>query len=316
MSLRIAFQMDPLEELALQTDSTIALAIEAQKRGCQLWHYCPRALFLEDTTPKAVAAPLHVEETTRVHAKLGTTRVVELADMDLVLIRQDPPLDMAYLSTTYILERLPKSTLVLNDPAGIRNAPEKLLPLQFPELIPPTLIAKNKEQILDFLELHKDIILKPLYEFGGRAVVRLQERESNISALIDFFDRLYDTPIIAQKFIPDVFAGDKRLLLVDGELIGGFTRVPQTGDIRSNMMVGGQPQACKITERDTYACGALKGVLQQLGLFFVGIDIVGEYLIEINVTSPTGIRVLNQLERTHVESTIWDGIEEKIARNR
>ncbi len=316
MSLRVAFQMDPLEKLSLAADSTLALAIEAQKRGHQLWHYIPQDLFIEDTTVKAVAAELQVAEEPDVSAQSGEREVLSLADMDLVLIRQDPPLDMAYLSTTYLLELLPNSTLVLNDPAGIRNAPEKLLPLQFQDLIPPTLIAKNKDQIQRFLETHKDIVLKPLYEFGGRAVVRLQEGDANIRALIDFFDNLYDTPIIAQKFIPEVFQGDKRLILVDGELVGGFTRVPQAGDIRSNMAVGGKPQQCEITERDHYACSALRPVLKQLGLFFVGVDMVGEYLTEVNVTSPTGIRALNQLEGTCAESTIWDAIEAKIDSNR
>lgn len=316
MSLRIAFQMDPLEDLSPEKDSSIALAIEAQRRGHQLWHYTPRDLFLEDVMPKAEAARLYVEDSEAAHTTRGTPEIVSLADMDVVMIRQDPPLDMAYLSTTYILERLPASTLVLNDPKGIRDAPEKMLPLQFPDLIPPTLIAKNKQQILGFFEIHKDIVLKPLYEFGGKAVVRLQVGESNINAMIDFFDTLYDTPIIAQKFIPEVFDGDKRLILVDGELIGGFKRVPQSGDIRSNMVVGGQPKACQITDRDKYACSALKPVLQQLGLFFVGVDMVGEYLTEVNVTSPTGIRALNRIEGIRIDSIIWDAIEEKVAHNR
>lgn len=311
MSLKVAIQMDPIGPIDINADSTFRLAEEAQARGHELFYYTPDRLFWEEGRVKAQGWPLTVRRVKGDHFSLGEERVEDLGDWDVVWLRQDPPFDMGYITTTHLLERLMPETLVVNDPFWVRNFPEKLLVLQFPELIPPTLIARDLATIRRFKDHHGDIILKPLYGNGGAGVFRLDPNDRNLSSLHELFTGLSREPLIAQKFLPDVSNGDKRVILVDGEPVGAINRVPQAGETRSNMHVGGRAEKVGLSERDLEICAAIGPTLRDHGQIFVGIDVIGDYLTEINVTSPTGIQELERFDGVNIAEKIWQAIEAK-----
>ncbi|MHC0052419.1 glutathione synthase [Actibacterium sp. D379-3] len=311
MPLKIAIQMDPIGLINIDADSTFRLAEEAQKRGHQLFYYTPDKLFWNDGRVMARGWPLEVRRVKGDHFTLGEEVDVDLADWDVVWLRQDPPFDMGYITTTHLLERIHPRTLVVNDPFWVRNFPEKLLVLRFPDLIPPTLIARDLLTIRQFKDAHGDIILKPLYGNGGAGVFRLDPNDRNLASLHEMFTGLSREPLIAQKFLPDVSNGDKRIILVNGDPVGAINRVPALGETRSNMHVGGRPEKIGLTPRDLEICAAIGPTLRDHGQIFVGIDVIGDYLTEINVTSPTGIQELERFDGTNVAEKIWQVIEAK-----
>ena len=313
MPLKIAFQMDPIGPIDIDADSTFRLAIEAQARGHSLFYYTPDKLYWDNGRVMARGWPLEVRREVGNHFTLGDEQDVDLGDWDVVWLRQDPPFDMGYITTTHLLERIHPQTLVVNDPFWVRNFPEKLLVLQFTDLIPPTMIARDLDTIRRFKDAHGDIILKPLYGNGGAGVFRLDPNDRNLASLHELFTGLSREPLIAQKFLPDVSAGDKRVILVDGEPVGAINRVPQAGETRSNMHVGGRPEKIGLTERDLEICAAIGPTLRDNGQIFVGIDVIGNYLTEINVTSPTGLQELERFDGTNVAEKIWQAIEAKRA---
>ncbi|KAJ55068.1 glutathione synthetase [Actibacterium mucosum KCTC 23349] len=313
MPLKIAFQMDPIGPIDINADSTFRLAIEAQARGHSLFYYTPDKLYWDNGRVMARGWPLEVRREVGNHFTLGDEQDVDLAEYDVVWLRQDPPFDMGYITTTHLLERIHPQTLVVNDPFWVRNFPEKLLVLQFTDLIPPTMIARDLDTIRRFKDAHGDIILKPLYGNGGAGVFRLDPNDRNLASLHELFTGLSREPLIAQKFLPDVSAGDKRVILVDGEPVGAINRVPQAGETRSNMHVGGRPEKIGLTERDLEICAAIGPTLRDNGQIFVGIDVIGNYLTEINVTSPTGLQELERFDGTNVAEKIWQAIEAKRA---
>jgi glutathione synthase len=309
MALRVAIQMDPIERIDIAGDSTFALAMEAQARGHALSYYGPRDLSLRGAKAVARARPLTVRDKKGDHFTLGEPSVLELAALDVVLMRQDPPFDMAYISATHILERIHPRTLVVNDPFQVRNAPEKLFVTQFEDLMPPTLITTDATEIRAFRAAHKDIILKPLYGNGGAGVFRLKPDDENLGALLEVFTQFYREPIVVQRYVPEVRKGDKRIVLVDGVAAGAINRVPAAGEARSNMHVGGKPEAVELTARDKAICAAIGPELKKRGLVFAGIDVIGDYLTEINVTSPTGIVEIRRFGGPNIAGMIWDAIE-------
>lgn len=311
MSLAVAIQMDAIEPIDINADSTFGLAEEAQRRGHRLYHYLVRDLSLKTGRVMAWGRTLEVRREIGNHASMGSLQELDLAQMDVVLMRQDPPFDMAYITATHVLEHIHPKTLVVNDPASVRNAPEKLFVTHFPDLMPPTLITANGDEIKAFREAHGDIIIKPLFGNGGAGVFHIQPGDENLSALIEMFTERSREPIIAQGYLPAVRLGDKRIILVDGEAVGAINRVPAEGEARSNMHVGGTPLKSELTERDREICRAIGPVLKEQGLIFVGIDVIGDYLTEINVTSPTGIQEINRLDGVHVEKLLWDAIERR-----
>lgn len=311
MSLKVAIQMDPIEAIDINADSTFRLAEEAQARGHTLFYYTPDHLYWDGGKVMARGWPLTVRREVGNHFTLGDQQDVDLGDYDVVWLRQDPPFDMGYITTTHLLERLHPQTLVVNDPFWVRNFPEKLLVLQFPELIPPTMIARDLDTIRRFKDAHGDIILKPLYGNGGAGVFRLDPNDRNLSSLHELFTGISREPLIAQKFLPDVSNGDKRVILVDGEPVGAINRVPQAGETRSNMHVGGRPEKVALSERDREICEAIGPVLREHGQIFVGIDVIGDYLTEINVTSPTGIQELERFDGVNIAEKVWQAIEAK-----
>ena len=313
MSLKVALQMDPIESVNIDADSTFRLAEAAQARGHRLWEYAPDNLVWRDGRVLAHARTVEVRRERGNHVTLGERADIDLADMDVVWLRQDPPFDMGYITTTHILEQLPRTTLVANDPFWVRNSPEKLLVLQFPDLIPPTVIARDLATLRSFKHEHGDIILKPLYGNGGAGVFRLDPQDRNLAALWELFATLSREPLIAQKYLPAVSQGDKRVILVDGEPVGAINRVPPEGETRSNMHAGGRPQPAKLTERDREICAAIGPTLRERGQIFVGIDVIGDYLTEINVTSPTGIQELERFDGIDVAGQIWDAVERRLA---
>ena len=314
MALRIAFQMDPIEGVNIQADSTFRLAEEAQARGHQLWVYTPDKLVFDEGRVMARANPLRVQRVQGDHAHLGQAERIDLATMDVVWLRQDPPFDMAYITTTHLLDLIRDTTLVANDPFWVRNHPEKLLVLQFPQLTPPTMIARNLADIRDFKHRHGDVILKPLYGNGGAGVFRLDPNDRNFTALWEVFTGINREPLIAQKYLPAVTAGDKRVILVDGEPVGAINRMPAEGETRSNMHAGGTPVPTGLTERDREICARIGPLLREKGQVFVGIDVIGDWLTEINVTSPTGIVAIDRFNGTDTAALIWEAIEAKAAR--
>ena len=309
MKLKVAIQMDPIEAIDINADSTFRLAEEAQARGHELFYYNPENLSWNDGRVMARGWPLTVQRVAGAHFTLGAEADMDLAGFDVVWLRQDPPFDMGYITTTHLLERVHPKTLVVNDPFWVRNFPEKLLVLQFPELIPPTLIARDLLTIRQFKDLHGDIILKPLYGNGGAGVFRLDPADRNLSSLHELFTSLSREPLIAQKFLPDVSKGDKRIILVDGEPVGAINRVPARGETRSNMHVGGRPEKTGLTERDLEICAAIGPTLREHGQIFVGIDVIGGSLTEINVTSPTGIQELERFDNVNIAEKVWQAIE-------
>jgi glutathione synthase len=314
MRLNVAVQMDPIERINIRGDSTFALLLEAQRRAHALSYYTPDRLALADSKVSAAVRPLVVRDAPGDHFTLGEPRVTDLSTFDVVLLRQDPPFDLAYISTTHMLDRIHPKTLVVNDPAHVRNAPEKVFVTEFPELMPPTLITRDLDAIKAFRAEHGDIVMKPLYGKGGEAVFRLAREDLNFGSLYDLFATMLREPWVVQKFLPAVKDGDKRIILVDGEFAGAVNRVPAPDDLRSNMVRGGVPKATDLTEREREICARLGPALRERGLLFVGIDVIDGFLTEINVTSPTGIRAIKNLGGPDAAALIWDKIEEKRTR--
>jgi glutathione synthase len=311
MSLNVAVQMDPIERINIRGDSTFALLLEAQTRGYALSYYTPDQLAMRDGKVSATVRPLTVRDKAGDHFTLGEPRHTALDGFDVVLLRQDPPFDLAYITSTHMLERIQSKTLVVNDPAHVRNAPEKIFVTEFPDLMPPTLITRDLETIKKFRAEHGDIVMKPLYGKGGEAVFRLAPGDLNFGSLYDLFTVTFREPWVVQKFLPAVKDGDKRIILVDGEFAGAVNRVPAPDDLRSNMVRGGVPKATDLTKRERDICARLGPALRQRGLLFVGIDVIGDYLTEINVTSPTGIRSIKALGGADIAALIWDKIAQK-----
>ncbi|MEO8241380.1 MAG: glutathione synthase [bacterium] len=313
MSLKVALQMDPIGSVNINADSTFRIALEAQIRGHSLFYYTPDKLAFVEGRVTARGYPVELRRELGNHVNFGTEVEVDLAEYDVVWLRQDPPFDMGYITTTHLLDMIHPKTLVVNDPFWVRNCPEKLLVLQFPDLIPPTAIARDLATIKAFKARHGDIILKPLYGNGGAGVFRLDPNDRNLSSLHELFTSMSREPLIVQKFLPDVSKGDKRIILVDGEAVGAINRVPQAGETRSNMHVGGRPEKIGMTVRDLEICAAIGPTLRDKGQVFVGIDVIGDYLTEINVTSPTGIQELERFDGTNAAERLWQVIEAKRA---
>jgi glutathione synthase len=315
MGLNVAIQMDPIEKIDIGGDSTFALALEAQARGHALLYYGPRDLSFRDGLVTARARSLSVRAVKGDHFSLGEISVHDLAKLDVVLMRQDPPFDMAYITATHILERIHPKTLVVNDPSSVRNAPEKLFVTLFKDLMPPTLITSDRLEIASFRKEHKDIIVKPLYGNGGAGVFRVKPDDENLGALLEMFTQFYREPVIVQRYVPEVRKGDKRIILVDGEFAGAINRVPAEGEARSNMHVGGRPEATTLSKREKDICAALGPELRKRGLVFTGIVVIGDYLTEINVTSPTGIQEVKRFGGPDIAKLIWDAIERRVGKS-
>jgi len=313
MSLAVAIQMDPIEVVDIDADSSFALALEAQARGHGLFHYLPQALSFRDGRVVARAQPLTVRREHGNHATLGAAQELDLAAMDVVLMRQDPPFDMAYITATHLLEHIHPATLVVNDPVAVRNAPEKLFVTHFDGPMPPTVITSDREEVLRFRAEHKDIIVKPLFGNGGAGVFHIAPEDENLGALMEMFTELYREPVIVQRYLPEVRAGDKRIILIDGEPAGAINRVPAKGEARSNMHVGGTPLKAELTIRERDICAAIGPTLREQGLIFVGIDVIGDWLTEINVTSPTGIQEIDRFDDANLSAGIWDAIETRLS---
>ncbi len=312
MALRVAVQMDPIERINIASDTTFLLMMAAQRRGHELWVYEPRHLSQDTGRVFARARKVTLREVKGDHVTLGDFEHLDLhADVDVILMRQDPPFDVAYITATYLLEAVHPRTLVVNDPRSVRDAPEKLLATRFEGLQPPTLISADPVALNDFFAKHGDCILKPLHGAAGNGIIKLKAGDRNLDALIELMASISREPVVLQKFIPAVSAGDKRIILVDGEIAGGINRVPEEGAVRSNLRVGGRAEPLVLTDRDREICERLKPVLKERGLMFVGIDVIGDYLTEINVTSPTGAVQLKTFEEIDVGDILWDCIEAK-----
>lgn len=311
VSLKIAIQMDPIADIDINADSTFRIAEEAEARGHSLFYYTPDKLAYQEGRVTARGWPLNVRREVGNHFTLGEYQEIDLASQDVVWLRQDPPFDMGYITSTHILEMIHPKTLVVNDPEWVRNYPEKLLVLQFPDLTPPTTIARDLETLKAFKARHGDIILKPLYGNGGAGVFRLEPDDRNLNSLHELFTSINNEPLIAQVFLPDVAQGDKRVILVDGEPVGAINRVPAKGETRSNMHVGGRPEKVALSDRDREICARIGPLLREKGQIFVGIDVIGGNLTEINVTSPTGIQELERFDGINIAGKIWDAIERR-----
>ena len=311
MALNVAVQMDPIERINVRGDSTFALLLEAQKRGHGISYYTPDKLSLRGEELVAPVQPLTVRDEVGDHFTLGEARREPLQAFDVILLRQDPPFDLAYITSTHFLERIHPKTLVVNNPAAVRNAPEKLFVMNFPQLMPPTLISRDKDEINAFREQHGAVVMKPLHGHGGAAVFRVMPQDMNFGSLFDMFSVTFREPWVIQRFLPEVKNGDKRIILVDGEFAGAVNRVPAADDLRSNMVRGGAAQATDLSSREREICAALGPALRERGLLFVGIDVIDGNLTEINVTSPTGIRAIQRLNGPDVAAKIWDTIEAK-----
>ncbi|MGI4877798.1 MAG: glutathione synthase [Janthinobacterium lividum] len=314
MSLNVAVQMDPIETVKISGDSTFALMLAAQARGHKLWHYLSTDLSFAAGRVRARARPLTVQRDVGAHFEwAGPTTALDLGrDADVVLMRQDPPFDMAYITATHLLERIAGETLVVNDPAEVRNAPEKLFVLGFPDLMPPTLVTRRLDETIAFRAEHGEIVVKPLYGNAGSAVFHVGVADANLPALVELFGSVWREPFMVQKFLPDVSAGDKRIVLVDGIVTGAINRLPKAGEIRSNLAAGGSAFATALTLREEEICARLGPELKSRGLIFVGIDVIGGYLTEINVTSPTGIVAIDTFNGTDTPGLIWDAIAARL----
>ena len=314
MGLAIAIQMDPIDTINIDTDSTFMLALEAQRRGHALFHYLPTALTLRDGRVYAKGRKLEVYRRHGDHHRFGPFEELDLAGFDIVLMRQDPPFDMAYITATHLLELLPEDgPLVVNDPAAVRNAPEKLFVLRFRELMPPTLLSLDKDEIHAFWEEHKEIVLKPLFGNGGAGIVHLRPGDDNLNSLLDMYQQINREPVVVQRYVPEVRQGDKRIILVEGEPRGAVLRVPPEGEARANLHVGGRALKTTLTQREKEICAAIGPSLRDQGLVFVGIDVLGDYITEINVTSPTGIQEIARLDGKDLSVDIWNAIEKRHA---
>jgi glutathione synthase len=311
MRLNIAVQMDPIERINIRGDSTFAMLLEAQARAYAISYYTPDRLSLRDGKLSATVRPLVVRDTVGDHFTLGEPKHVDLSTFDVVLLRQDPPFDLAYITSTHFLERIHPKTLVVNDPAHVRNAPEKIFVTEFPDLMPPTLLTRDLDAIKAFRAEYGDIVMKPLYGKGGEGVFLLKRDDLNFGSLYDLFSTLFREQWVVQKFLPAVKIGDKRIILVDGEFAGAVNRVPAADDLRSNMVRGGTPAVTELTEREREICTRIGPALRERGLLFVGIDVIGDYLTEINVTSPTGIRSVKNLGGADIAALLWEKIEAK-----
>jgi glutathione synthase len=309
MSLNVAVQMDPIQRINIKGDSSFALMLEAQKRGHRLSYYTPDRLALLDNRVFAAVESVRVRDVAGDYFTLSDPRRVELTEFDVVLLRQDPPFDLAYVTTTHLLERIHPRTLVVNDPVGVRNSPEKIFVTEFPQLMPPTLITRDLAEIKAFRAEHGDIVMKPLYGFGGGAVFRVTRDDLNFGSLYDMFSVTFREQWVVQKFLPAFKEGDKRIIMVDGEYAGAVNRIPAADDLRSNMVRGGAPKATDLTPRERQICETLGPALRARGLLFVGLDVIGDYITEINVTSPTGIRAVKNVGGPDIAVMIWDKIE-------
>jgi len=316
MSLAVAIQMDPIENVDIDADSTFMLALEGQARGHGLYHYLPRHLSFREGRVRARVRSLEVRREAGNHYTLGEFRDLDLATVDVVLMRQDPPFDMAYITATHLLEHIHPETLVVNDPVNVRNAPEKLFVTHFPGLMPPTLITSDPTEVHAFRREHRDIVVKPLYGNGGAGVFHIAPEDDNLNALLEMFTVVYREPIIVQRYLPEIRDGDKRIILVDGEPAGAVSRVPAAGEARANFHAGGAANKTTLTGRERDICASIGPTLKEQGLIFVGIDVIGDYLTEINVTSPTGIQEINRLDGSRIERAIWDAVEGRVSATR
>ncbi len=313
MALTVAVQMDPIQAIRIAGDTTFALLLEAQARGHRLLYYTPDRLSLQGRRVTARVEPLTVQDVEGAHATLGAIERIDLSEVDVVLMRQDPPFDMAYVTATHMLERIHPKTLVVNNPAEVRNAPEKLFVLDFPELMPPTLITRDKAEIEAFRREHGTIVMKPLHGHGGAAVFRVSETDPNFGSMYDLFAATFREAWVVQRFLERITEGDKRIILVDGEPMGAINRVPAQNDIRSNMVRGGAAAASDLTEREREICATIGPELKRRGLILVGIDVIDGHLTEINVTSPTGIRAIRRLGGPDLAVAVWNAIEARLA---
>jgi glutathione synthase len=311
MTLKVAVQMDPIARINVRGDSTFAMLLEAQKRGHELFYYTPERLSLSGQDVVAFVQPLTVRDEVGNHFTLGDAKRTDMQSFDVVLLRQDPPFDMHYIDTTFILEAVHPKTLVVNDPASVRDAPEKIFVMEFSDLMTPTLISRDKEEIELFRKVHGDVVFKPLYGHGGAAVFKIATQDMNFGSLYDLFSITFREPWVVQKFLPGVKAGDKRIILVDGEFAGAVNRVPAPDDLRSNMVRGGAAKATDLTPREREICERVGPSLKEKGLLFVGLDVIDGHLTEINVTSPTGIRAIANLGGPDVAAHIWNAIEKR-----
>jgi glutathione synthase len=312
MTLKIGIQMDHVSTINIDGDSTFALSMEAQSRGHKLFHYTPDRLQFRGGVISADIEPMRLRNEKGNHFSLDNPATTDLSTLDVVLLRQDPPFDMSYITSTHLLERIHPHTLVVNDPASVRNAPEKILVMDFPDLMPDTLITRDLGAINEFRNEFGDIIIKPLYGNGGAGVFRITKNDQNLSALLEMFVDIYKEPFVAQRYLPDVRQGDKRIILVNGEPVGAINRVPAEGDARSNMHAGGRAEHAELTKREREICERIAPAMRKNGFIFVGIDVIGDYITEINVTSPTGIREIQKFSGTDVAALVWDAIEEKL----
>ena len=311
MTLTIAVQMDPIHAIDIRGDSTFALMLEAQSRGHTLLVYVPNDLTYRDGRVSARCFAAEIRDVEGDHVTLGDEQITDLSQVDVVLMRQDPPFDMGYITATHLLEHIHPKTLVVNDPKEVRNAPEKLFVTRFEGVLPPTLISRDRYEIEAFRDEFDDIIVKPLFGNGGVGVFHIKPGDENLNSLLEMFEGTYPEPFIVQKYLPEVRNGDKRIILVDGKPVGAINRVPAEGEARSNMHVGGQAMKSDLTQREEEICSIIGPELSARGLLFVGIDVIGDYLTEINVTSPTGIREMERFDGTNVAALIWDAIEAK-----
>ncbi|MBN9067080.1 MAG: glutathione synthase [Rhizobiales bacterium] len=311
MPLSVAIQMDHVSTIHIAGDTTFALALEAKRRGHKLYHYTPDRLSMVGGKVFARLETLSVVDKAEKHYELVEPVRTDLSEMDVVLLRQDPPFDMNYITTTHILERIHPATLVVNDPAWVRNSPEKIFVTEFPDLMPETLITKDPLEVAAFRREHGDIIIKPLYGNGGAGVFHLLEADRNLASLLEMFGQMFREAYIVQRYLKEVRAGDKRILLVDGEPVGAINRVPAEHDSRSNMHVGGRAEPIGMTEREREICARIGPALKERGFLLVGIDVIGDYLTEINVTSPTGIREVKRFGGADIAALFWDAVEEK-----
>ncbi len=309
--LKVAVQMDHISSIQIDGDTTFAICLEAQRRGHALFHYTPPQLSLRDGVVRAQVEALTVRDTEGDHYTLGEPERIDLTEMDVVLLRQDPPFDMSYITSTHLLERIHPQTLVVNDPAWVRNSPEKIFVTEFPDLMPETLITSDPQEIAEFRREMGDIIIKPLYGNGGAGVFHLTPQDRNLTSLLEMFGQMFREPLIAQRYLPDVRAGDKRIILIDGEPVGAINRIPTETEARSNLHVGGRAEPVDLTERELEICARIGPALKERGFLLVGIDVIGDVMTEINVTSPTGIREVLKFGGADIAAILWDAIEAK-----
>ena len=309
--LRVAIQMDAIASIDITGDTSFRLGLEAQRRGHLVHVYTPENLSWDEGLVTANVQQVSLQDVAGNHVTISPSKKTPLKDFDVILMRQDPPFDLAYVTTTHLLEHLPKTTQVINDPKEVRNAPEKLLITNFIELMPPTLISCNTKEIGSFKEKYKDIIIKPLYGSGGAGVFRLQTNDENLNSLLEMFANISKEPLMVQAYLPAIRSGDKRIIMIDGKSVGAINRIPAENESRSNMHVGGIAEPCELTERDQYICDQIGPTLKERGLLFVGIDVIGDYLTEINVTSPTGIREIERFSGINIAELTWEIIEKK-----